>query len=192
MENGGESVRVVLTAALLLFSFAAFAQDGDREEAIHGFAKDLASVQAKIQAANANGARIAGVPADRRDESAVLQKNVVVRSEPNDDGDAVGQLSKGSQVEVVTRSGKWSGVLLGSGTSDARVGWVMSENVDAAATAYTQAEYASFAGDVLDTVVSQAQALLDRYRNNPYVRISGFTTEVGMTGVSLSVQFEFK
>lgn len=185
-------MKSIVATALLLLWFASTAQASDREAALDSFARDLASVQAKIYAANANGARMGAAPASWHRDLAVLKVNAVVRIEPSLASSAVAMLPGGSQVEIVSQTDDWSGVLLGSGTSEARVGWVTNSAIEKTSGSYTQAEYASFAGEVLDTVIEAARGLLERTRDNPYVLISGFTTEIGLTGVSLSVQFEFK
>ena len=185
-------MKTIVATALLLLSFATTAQTSDRDEAIGSFAKDLASVQAKIYAANANGARMTAAPALWHQNLTVLTGNAVVRMKPSMASSAVATLPEGSQVEIVSQTGDWSGVLLDSGTSEARVGWVPSSSMEKTSGSYTQADYTSLAGEVLDTVIEEAKGLLERTKDNPYVRISGFTTEIGLTGVSLSVQFEFK
>ena len=185
-------MKTIIAAALLLFSFSAAAQTSERDKAIEGFATDLAEVQARIQSANAKAAQVTAAPASWQDGAAVLKDDAVARSEPNKTSTALATLPEGSKVDIVSQTSDWSGVLLSGDTADARVGWVTKSALGAAAGTYTQADYKSVADDVLDVVIQEAKALLEKTKNNPYVRISGFTTEIGFTGVSLSVQFEFK
>jgi hypothetical protein len=190
----GATMKAVLAVGLLLLSFSAAGQSrqSDRDRAIADFAKDLAALESNVQASNARAATLRGaVPAigDRRD-TGVLKEDAIARTEPRDGAAAITSLPAGKPVKIVGQTADWSGVLLSSGGDQAQVGWVRQGSV---ATSAMSGEYASFTNRLMAEAIEQAKELVDKYRANPYVRISGFSAEAGFpSGVSLSVQFEIK
>lgn len=178
--------RIALAIAGLLISTCAFAQSA-RDQAHAEFAGDLAELQAAVNAANTTWPRTQGMPLIGGLAEAKVTRQVTARELPSVNAAAARTLSGGSEVQVLGATDGWANVMIEeAGEADAV--WVQSDALVVSGPAAGTAP----SGGMLESVISKARQIVDSYRTNPYVEVSGFSTTLSLTGLSLSVQFKLK
>lgn len=169
--------------AVLLASSCVFAQS-ERDESHDQFAQDLAELQQAVQAANATLQVVHGFPYSLAHRGAVISRTTTAHELPSTDSEEAGDLARGSEVQVLGGSGAWARVLV-EDKGRANAVWVHSDALTAKTTP-------PIGGGAFDTVIRQVRQFVDQYRTNPYVEVTGFSTTLSLTGISLSVQFKLK
>jgi hypothetical protein len=170
----------------LLFSGSALAQntvDGGLDKSMQSLASDLASLQREIHADRNLGIAGEGVA------SVQVKKNGArVYTAADKSSGEIKEFKAGATLPVVNKVDDWYVVnLLGEG--DHKVGWVQADWV--APKDYNFTAKATSEEDIYQKVIGKIQDLKRKYDDNDYVRVSGFSVDVGIPP-SVNISFEFK
>lgn len=170
----------------LLLSGSTLAQntvDVGLGKSMQSLASDLASLQREINADSNQGIVDEGVT------SVQVKKNGARAYAAADKSSGeIKEFKAGATLPVVKKVDDWYVVNL-SGEGDHQFGWVQADWV--APKDYNFKTKASSEEDIYQKVISKIQDLKQKYDNNDYVRVSGFSVDVGIPP-SVNISFEFK
>ncbi|MDR7009601.1 SH3 domain-containing protein [Paraburkholderia strydomiana] len=105
-------------------------------------------------------------------------------------------VSKGGKYRVVDKVGDWYAVELNGPLARVNTGWVNAADVSpikmaAGIDVPVNSPAAPSTAAVYDVIVQKASQLKEKYRNNPYLSVTGFTVNVGIPP-SVGMNFEFR
>lgn len=170
----------------LLFSGSALAQnavDSGLNKSMQSLASDLASLQREINANSNQGMAYEGVTSVQ-----VKKSGARVYAAADKSSGEIKEFKAGVTLPVVKKVDDWYVVnLLGEGGQ--KFGWVQADWV--APKDYNLKANASSEEDIYQKVIGKIQDLKKKYDNNDYVRVSGFSVDVGIPP-SVNISFEFK
>ena len=170
----------------LLFSGWASAQntvDGGLDKSMKSLASDLANLQREIHSDSNQGIAGEGVT------SVQVKKNGArVYTAADKSSSEIKEFKAGATLPVVNKVDDWYVVNL-IGEDDHKFGWVQSDWV--APKDYKFTATGSNEEDIYQKVIGRIQEFKRKYDDNDYVRVSGFSVDVGIPP-SVNISFEFK
>lgn len=195
------SVACAVVALIIVRPTLATAQqEAARDSVLAGFSADLADLQRLVGAVSAEmrlgftGAEVEygnTLPMLAPDSAKVVVPATSLREAPTVDAQPVRTLDEGTHGRLLDIRGDWYEVLTASGSDGEASGWIPASNAQLVFPSRYSAGMAGFAG-LWESVIEKARDLRDKYVNNPYVEVTGFDVQLGITGLSLTVGFEFK
>jgi uncharacterized protein YgiM (DUF1202 family) len=119
--------------------------------------------------------------------------NAVLRAGAADQAKAVTKVPAGATFDVIDRAGEWYAVKLDKPTQGLTTAWVKA--ADATREPQKRAEsdqvkQTSMADQIYEQITKSVTSIRDRYKDNPYVRVSGFTVNVAIPP-SVTISFDF-
>lgn len=204
---GTRYLRLAAPVALILVgvspALAGAQQQAERDSVIAEFSADLAELQRRVGSASAQirefrlgfgGADVefeGAMPMLAPDSARVVESGTPMRAAPREDAPVRRTLDEGARARLLGISGEWYEVLTASREDGETSGWIRAS---AARLEYPDMYAAGMVGTagIWESVIDKARDLRDKYVNNEYVRVTGFDVQLGITGLSLTVGFEFK
>jgi hypothetical protein len=178
-------MRHFILIALLFFGSASAQNtvDGGLDKSMQSLASDLANLQREIHADSNQAIAGEGVA------SVQVKKNGArVYTAADKSSGEIKALKAGATLPVVNKVDDWYVVNL-SGEGDHKFGWVQADWV--APKDYNFTTKVSNEEDIYQKVISRIQDFKRKYDDNDYVRVSGFSVDVGIPP-SVNISFEFK
>jgi hypothetical protein len=99
----------------------------------------------------------------------------------------ISTVPEGLVARVLDKTDAWYAVELSDGRDPPRTGWINADSV--VPVAFGPHPLAGVSP--VDAAVRKINALIEAYKNNPYVRITGFSVDIS-TSPSITVEFEPK
>jgi hypothetical protein len=172
---------------LILFAPLTDAQDyGSREETYRDVANDLTKIQDLID--SAQKAPLEKIPR----QLVVTAEKAELRKGAMETTPKIAEASEGKLYSVIDKASNWYAVQLEEPIAGQSVAWVSAASV-APMVFFDDIEYQidSFTNGIYEKILNQINSFKDKYKNNPYVNVSGFSINIG-TNISATVSFEFK
>lgn len=168
-----------LLAIIMLLPMASFAQEQSiPEPVLKELSRDLADMHqalVKAQTSLTSGSEFV----------AVEVQSAEIHSTPNPSSAVLARVEAGEPFRVVQRSGDWYQVESDANSS----GWLKADAVRPLSSTVPASQ--SSTERLFAELTDKAARLRDRYRDNEYISISGFTIEISVPP-SVSIDFEFK
>lgn len=133
----------------------------------------------------------------------ITSKQAPIRAGADGKAQILSNASLGNTFNVIDKAGEWYAVSFKNPINDLTSGWVKSSDVVPVqikrATLFAEREVAdvkptgekSVSDRIYEQLTKYVMSIRDKYQNNPYVRVTGFTVNVTVPP-SVSVSFEFK
>lgn len=190
-EKRGAAVRQCWILGLLGWAIICPAEEPDGLAAtMDQLAEDLAGLQVELESSTRR-AEIATFMQDTgiygvtlTSEDAAIYKGADTRSE------VLTQLPEGRTLPVIDKFDGWYAVEIGDKNEKYRAGWVQASDV-VPNRIVGLAAMAPRTPDMYHDTMDRVKQLQQKYSDNPYVRISGFSVEIGIPP-TVSITFEFK
>lgn len=107
----------------------------------------------------------------------------------SDNAKTLTKASVGETFRVIDKAEDWYAVQLNSPTSEYTAGWIRAADtvplVPSKPQALPQTE------DIYDKLLKRVNAIKERYNDNQYITVTGFSVDIGISP-SVSISFEFK
>ena len=185
---------VLLTLLFALIPSVLLGQENQTlEGTLRDVSKDLATLNQQVQEAS-RAQSTSAVP--RNYDIVITNKQTSIRAGADDKASVLTHAPEGSSWSVVDKAGRLVPVALDKPTKGISTGWVKAANAApqlAKASQLPSAEERdekSLSDRIYEQIVAKITAIRDKYKDNKYVRVSGFTVNVGVPP-SVSVSFEF-
>jgi hypothetical protein len=178
-------MKLLFVVIALLLPLHCVAQDRTVPQPVMDeFAKDLADMQSIVSKEQMTFA--ASKAYFSTNVATVSDEHSPLHSAPAETSTVVGISDPGQQFRVLERNGTWYRVEPTEASQGSLSGWIRAEDLSGPyATDAYQYE------DMFTRLAKKAKQIKDRWRNNPYISVTGFTVEVGLPP-SVSIDFEFK
>lgn len=179
-----------LLIVVLICSFALPASGQNAEQAIEEFSQDLEALQHSIRQLQ-EGQVTPTIPEAELDAITTLggepsiaatRRPTELKIEPFRGSDRIGQIPAGAEVAVIGREGNFAQLHYESNGAEI-TGWAEVNELSVASAS-------SIADIAIGPLVRQAHGLQQRWQNNEYVAVSGFT--VSLFPPSINVSFAFR
>lgn len=181
-----------LFAAGMFLPLVSFAQDASiPKPVIDSIAKDLATLQATVVEGQArlNAAQASSATGWNIDSVKATASKPALRLGATETANQLSTATPGEKFKVLDKTGDWYAVKLARPVEGYTAAWVKASDVVPYVEIQPKAE--TIAEDLFRKLTEQASKIKDSYRNNPYVSVTGFTVNVGISP-SVGVNFEFK
>lgn len=178
-------MKLLFLVLALFMPLQSIAQEGSvPQPVLDAFAKDLADMQSIVDKEQRAylyshaylSANIATLSVER----------APLRSAPTESSAVIATSEQGQQFRVLERSRDWIRVEPVSSALPSLSGWVKARELNLRPS-YASAQHQ----DMFFRLANKAQKIKDRWRNNPYILVTGFTIEIGVPP-SVSIEFAFK
>jgi len=190
----------LLLLAVVIPTFPALAQSNGAipSAAEDALARDLRNLQSSIEAAQnstssplSSKAEIAGIASVD-----VTKSQAFVKAGASKAAGTITTLPEGGRYRVVDKVGDWYAVELKQPAGRFKTGWINA--ADVTPLTLTSGKDIQLGGSspqteatVYDVIVQKASEMKEKYRNNPYFSVTGFTVNIGLPP-SVSMNFAFK
>jgi len=155
------------------------AQEAGREKTFEELGKDLADLNRQLAQTAARGPLGVGfvVP---------TKNSVPVKAGADDNSRVLFTIAQGQDFPVVDKVGSWYAIEAAGG----RAGWVKASDVVPKVSSSPSGSPSTPGTE--EWLIQKAEEMRNKYKNNPYVFVKGFGVALSLTGLSLSLGFEFK
>ena len=155
------------------------AQEAGRDKTFQELDKDLANLNRQLAQTAWRGPLAVGFVAPTK-------KSVPVKAGADETSRVLFTVSEGQDYPVVDKVGSWYAIKGDGG----KAGWVKAADVVPKATSTPSGP--SGTPGTEEWLAQKAEEIRQKYKNNPYVFVKGFSVALGLSGPSLSLSFEFK
>lgn len=175
----GAAFGAVLLCTAWIGTVSAQQSSAGADATIEELASDLEAIEDEVRAASVSA----------NDMAAILAEVEEIRVQPREDAAPLRTAKPGEAFTVNGRFGDWYSVELSPPVQSSKSGWLPAR---AARIEVQQSPPAngSFADRAVGKLLSMVRNMREKYRDNEYVRVTGFTVDVGLPP-SVSVGFEF-
>lgn len=180
----------LVSGAILLIVWvgAAYAEEPKNlEAAMSDLANDLADLQKDVELVSQKSAADSFATLRR---VKITGKSVPVYKGAADFSGILTKLPEGKVLPVVDKAGEWYAVDLEKTNTGYASGWVNASSV-VPETYSVQTKTTSLTDIAYQKVMDKVKELKEKYQNNPYVRVTGFSVDVA-SPPAVSISFEFK
>ena len=152
-------------------------------EAMSVLAKDISSLQSNVDALGRK--QWAYMPSRLR----IVRSQASIYRGADDDSGVLTKLPEGQTARIVDKAGDWYAIGLDQEVKGQRAGWVPASSVVPEPVAFGPSPINK--DDIYESIMEQVSAFKEKYKQNPYIRITGFSVDVSLSP-GVSVDFEFK
>jgi uncharacterized protein YgiM (DUF1202 family) len=181
-------MKITLVAVFLMVATAAHAQESVPEDVRRELAKDLAELNRLVLQLQAPYAA-----PTRRPEAVVITRDKAVKADLGWFADTLMTVPKGDKFPVIDKMEGWYAIQI----PGKQVGWVPASGATPTIELASKDQpvpfttVAAVAGDPFQRIIDGAALVRDKWKDNPYVFVKGFSVQMGVPP-SFSLGFEFK
>jgi len=187
---------ILLICIIILIVSSSYAEDKELlDTTLKGIASDLAQLQKEIENAYIQQAGIYPYThhlAPFPNYVKITNEKGKLRTGADYSAPILMNASKGALYKVIDKVGNWYAVALPKPKEGIESAWVSTTDVTPLISP-VQTGYAkqSIIEKMYEKIMESVKKIRDKYQNNPYVSVSGFSIDIGMPP-SVSVSFKFK
>jgi hypothetical protein len=158
------------------------------ETTMGDIAADLTTLQREVEIGSPKYAAYA-LPSLRRIK--LTGKNVPIYKGADQTSGVLMKLSEGKVLPVLDKAGEWYAVGLDQTNTEFKSGWVHASAVVPESYTFQAQQVQSTSDAMYQRVMDRVRGLKEKYQNNPYVRVTGFSVDITVPP-AVSIAFEFK
>ena len=195
---------IVLVLIVLIIPSFAFAQEREiPKEAIEELSKDLLKlheqvirIQEMYRASQLAGRieqpSMAAWMVRPADKITITKDDFPIRTGANSWAKKLSEADSGASYTVVDKVNDWYAIELDKPVQGFKTGWVNAKGAVPVLTATTEEPSESAFARMYRDLVETAANFRDKYLDNEYFYVKGFSIEIGLSAAPLSIDFEFR
>ncbi|MGH9437302.1 MAG: SH3 domain-containing protein [Terriglobia bacterium] len=175
---------IILAIALLLPLNALAQGQPSRRQTLEKLSHELAEMQSVVEASSSGSF----ATHTTSENATVTSSNAAIHAGANASSPVVTRPQVGEEIKLAGREGNWYKVESSEARGPKAKGWIETTKVEpfAAVSANTYSSDALF-----QKLTEMASKIRDEYKDNPYIRVTGFDVEIGVPpSVTINVQFK--
>lgn len=179
--------RLVASVLILVIATTAWADDKrNLDSTMDGLAADLSALQKDVESTTtAPQAHYSNTVKRVR----LTQANAAIYNGADRSSEVLTNFPMGKTLPVVDKAGDWYAVLLDNKVGEYQVGWVPASAV--VPETFNLTPPPPIKSDTYQKLMDNVKSLKEKYSNNPYVKVTGFSVDIGIPP-AVSIDFEFK